>query len=505
MFFHSVSFENYVFDIDQIESSDIKNKVSLEYLINHSLTNKDIFYFFMTILLCNSIEVIDNQYISNSPDELALLDFAKKCGFELIDSDSQHVIISSNNVQSQIECPIHFDFTSKRKRSSVLCNIQNKWILLVKGADSHILPRCNNNNSSFNQRLTELGRKGLRTLCFAYKEFGDDEAISLIKEIHQIQAQTIGVDEAIELISERIELGLTLFAFSGVEDELQDNVQETLAIIHDANIKVWMLTGDRLDTAIDVGRNCGLIQPFHSILTINPINNQQESSSSNNDLNSDVLNDLEFAINGQIFDISSINEIDVAQLVLCVDDMDLIMNDLRLFHLASQCNSVILSRCEPLQKGNCIRYFKENIKTIEKMRASALSLRELQPLNGHNLAQNEDEITCHYFFDSFFNLHQAPIVLAIGDGANDVDMIRCADVGIGVEGREGSAAVLSSDYSIPSFSKLSRLLIVHGRWNCIRTSLLILITFLNCSMDFIMGFRQHPYLILASSRCIMLF
>lgn len=81
-------------------------------------------------------------------------------------------------------------------------------------------------------------------------------------------------------------------------------------------------------------------------------------------------------------------------------------------------------------------------------------------------------------------------MLAIGDGVNDVDMIRVADVGVAVEGREGSAAVLSSDFSIPTFSKLSRLLIVHGRWNCIRTSLLVLVTFYK---NLLLGLPQMFY------------
>lgn len=55
--------------------------------------------------------------------------------------------------------------------------------------------------------------------------------------------------------------------------------------------------------------------------------------------------------------------------------------------------------------------------------------------------------------------------LAIGDGANDVPMIQSAHVGVGISGKEGMQAVLASDYSIAQFRFLSRLLLVHGRWD----------------------------------------
>ncbi|XP_007945213.1 phospholipid-transporting ATPase FetA-like [Orycteropus afer afer] len=57
------------------------------------------------------------------------------------------------------------------------------------------------------------------------------------------------------------------------------------------------------------------------------------------------------------------------------------------------------------------------------------------------------------------------VTLAIGDGANDVGMIKAAHIGVGVRGREGAQAVLSSDFTLPQFHYLQRLLLVHGRWS----------------------------------------
>ena len=69
------------------------------------------------------------------------------------------------------------------------------------------------------------------------------------------------------------------------------------------------------------------------------------------------------------------------------------------------------------------------------------------------------------------------ITLAIGDGANDVPMIKAAHIGIGLFGEEGMSAVQACDYALPEFRMLWRLLLVHGRWNYIRVSEMILYFF----------------------------
>lgn len=68
------------------------------------------------------------------------------------------------------------------------------------------------------------------------------------------------------------------------------------------------------------------------------------------------------------------------------------------------------------------------------------------------------------------NTHPKPMCLAIGDGANDVNMIQAAQVGVGISGREGQQAVNASDFAISQFRFLRRLLLVHGRWSYVRMS-----------------------------------
>ena len=388
---------------------------NIEYFRINFDKDDDIWYFLMTIILCNSADIenyyegnINNNnegnimYISNSPDEHALLEFAKECGFLLLNNEKDHSIISIHGKIYNIEKPISFEFSSERKMSSVICKLRDRWVLLAKGADSVIFERSNNVSANLRQNLNRFGSCGFRTMCFAKRFISNDEMEKIFNEYHTCLSNPNGAEQLINSLAlNKVEINLEVYGISGLEDELQDNVIDCINKIKCANIKTWVLTGDRLDSAVHIASQCGILKKEDTIIYSN-------------------YSDL---IGKQIIPDNS----------LAIDCKDLINNSDMLFDILPDFSSVVVSRCEPLQKGNIIRLFKEK--------------------------------------------NPKSIILTIGDGANDVDMIRCADVGVGLEGREGSSAVLSSDFSIPTFCKLSRLLIVHGRFNCNRTSLLVLVTF----------------------------
>ncbi|OHT01368.1 putative phospholipid-transporting ATPase [Tritrichomonas foetus] len=439
MSFRAISFPEVVLGVEY--KSDHKQeqiKSIVDYVKLHIESNNDIKNFLLTTVLCNSAEIVNGKYVSNSPDELAFLEFSKQCGYELLKKQMDKITIKINDKICEIECPIRFEFSSQRKRSSIICLIDGKWNLLSKGADTVIIPRSKNNSQVFQERLNQFGSCGLRTLCFANKELNSNEINSLLTIYNNIRSMPVDVEGYLNKLADDVEKDLTIYCISGIEDELQNYVVESLQLLKRANIKTWVLTGDRLDTAIDVARNSGIIQKKNPIIYQNdPINNENRSPNNyiSNPHNSNIISKNK--INSKNSYLHS---------VLAIDDINVLLNHKYLFDIAYNCATVIIGRCEPLQKGNILRKFKE------------------------------------FYKDS--------VVLAIGDGVNDVDMIRCSDVGVGVEGREGSAAVLSSDFSIPTFSKLVRLLIIHGRYNCIRTSLLILVTFYK---NLLLGLPQFFY------------
>ncbi len=156
----------------------------------------------------------------------------------------------------------NFEFDSDRKRSSVVVRsvADGKLLVLVKGADNvmkGIMAQPYEHLKDMDCFLDDFSKAGLRTLCLGYKllepgtltEFTERYSQAYQKGDRESQAEAVGAVE-----SEVLLLGCT-----GIEDRLQDNVGKVMTDMRMAGIKVWMLTGDKLETAENIGRSCGLI------------------------------------------------------------------------------------------------------------------------------------------------------------------------------------------------------------------------------------------------------
>lgn len=344
------------------------------------------------------------SYRSSSPDEIAFLHFARECGYVLYKVARSNVHIIINGTEHVFFRPVCFDFTSSRKRQSVLAKIDSVYRLLTKGAEVALIARSVECSSVLSANIDRVSKNGLRTLVFAEKVAPDAE--SIISEYNEIKHDIIHGEERLLALADEVENEFRITGVTGVLDELQDDVADTLARLKQANIKVWMLTGDNLETGLNIAASAGLVENRDSCVAI------------------DSLEDL-----------SKFDNVNIRNSVITIEghNFDTLFRDSRFLEIAAEASSVVCARLEPGQKGNAVRLFK-----------------------GHN---------------------KNACVLTVGDGANDVDMIRVADVGVGVEGCEGSDAVLSSDFSIVSFKHLARLLLVHGRWSVNRVALLIILTF----------------------------
>ena len=107
--------------------------------------------------------------------------------------------------------------------------------------------------------LKSFARIGLRTLCIAYRELSEKEFLSWWRELDKAKADIDHKDELVPLIEQKLETQLTLLGATAIEDRLQDGVPETIASLHFARLNVWVLTGDKVETAINIGRSCQLI------------------------------------------------------------------------------------------------------------------------------------------------------------------------------------------------------------------------------------------------------
>ncbi|XP_034247124.1 probable phospholipid-transporting ATPase IA isoform X6 [Thrips palmi] len=365
------------------------------------------------------------QYHASSPDERALVQGAALFGFTFDTRTPSSVEILALGHREKYEILHVIEFTSTRKRMSVIARTpDNKIKLYCKGADTVIYERLSQSTQKAKEQtlkhLETFATEGLRTLCCAVADISD-EAYEEWKETYykakvSLQNREQKMDEAAELI----ETNLTLLGASAIEDKLQDQVPETISALIKADINVWVLTGDKQETAINIGYSCQLITQGMPILIVN------EGS----------LDDTRDTIGRHIADFGEhLKKPNHAALV--VDGHTLkyaLTHDLQrdFLDLCISCKVVVCCRVSPMQKAEMVE---------------------------------------------LVTVHTGAVTLAIGDGANDVAMIQKAHVGVGISGYEGLQAACASDYSIAQFRFLLKLLLVHGAWNYNRMCKLILYSF----------------------------
>ena len=419
---------------------------------NYSLSNhfgglvvnksKSAYVFMLILSSCHTVVVNKKEeYQASSPDELALVNGAKMMGFKLVTRSINAMQIEHHGKLINIEILHIVEFDSTRKRMTMLCCIENEYYILCKGADSVILPLCNKNEKIYEQ-LQKYSNDGLRTLCLAYKSINK---VNATEWVNHLKNATNNLDLQTELIS-KLESNLYLLGCTGIEDKLQEDVAETIELLRHANIKLWVLTGDKLETAINIGYSCKLLTQDMELL----IFNFEDKKAFKRNLKAyhnmykykkpdlttirtrlEKLKDFFIGVPIDTFDYTSQGD----PLALVITGQCLtyaLMYEVEFLKLACLCKTVICCRVSPLQKSLVVALVKKYLNKI---------------------------------------------TLAIGDGANDVSMIQEAHIGVGIMGKEGSQAARTSDISINEFKALQQLLLVHGIWNHHRISKLVLFFF----------------------------
>ncbi|KAM0450787.1 hypothetical protein ACHAO4_006177 [Trichoderma viride] len=283
---------------------------------------------------------------------------------------------------------------------------------LVAADESMIFERCF-------QHVDDFAADGLRTLLYAYR-YIDEEAYTEWKNQYK-EAETSLIDrqERLEIAGGKIEEEFELAGATAIEDKLQDGVPDTIDKLMRANIKVWMLTGDKRETAINIGHSARVCKPFSEIYILDASNGkiQDAITTTLTEVGRGMVPHSVIVVDGQTLAVIDAD-----------DDLSALFYD-----LIVRVDSVICCRASPSQKANLVK-----------------SIRQFVPES---------------------------MTLAIGDGANDIGMIQASHVGIGISGREGLQAARIADFSIAQFRFLQKLLFVHGRWNYIRTGKYVLATF----------------------------
>lgn len=401
---------------------------------------------------------------AESPDELALVGTAYTYNCKLIKRTPFSLTLSTPQ-----EGTLKFDilqilpFDSVRKCMSVIVRhpLSKEIILYCKGADTAVFSRLAPAEDDSEMRsiidttqiqVNSYAKEGLRILVMAKRILTQQEYNDWLKKHKECEIANENPERKVRENYSAVERNLTLLGTTGIEDRLQEGVPDTLLALINAGIVVWVLTGDKPETAINIAYSAKLFSPDMEILKLmarskdsaestiycylDEIERQSETSTN--------YSDGRFSL-AQQSSTSSVSQVVPRTLKKCqkkalvVDGKTLtFILDRRsnltkpFLKLTKYCSSVLCCRATPLQKAYIVRVVKEELK----MRT-----------------------------------------LAIGDGANDVSMIQTADVGIGISGQEGMQAVMAADFALSRFKYLERFLLVHGHWSYDRLSRMVLYFF----------------------------
>jgi phospholipid-translocating P-type ATPase (flippase) len=241
---------------------------------NNSATNNNIANQFLTCLAVAHTVVVDketDEYRAESPDEKALVEGARDLGFIFTGTrEGISYFKYRDGTQQSFKILAINEFTSARKRMSVLTqNVTTKeYILMCKGADNVIFNLASLANRGGNgeqvkvdldKRLAEFADEGLRTLLIAQRILPEEEALQWLNKFKAAKSSVLDREKLLDDAAAEIEHDLNVLGATAIEDRLQDGVPETLEALRQAGIKLWVLTGDKLETAINIGFSSRLL------------------------------------------------------------------------------------------------------------------------------------------------------------------------------------------------------------------------------------------------------
>ncbi|XP_053399263.1 phospholipid-transporting ATPase VA-like isoform X2 [Mercenaria mercenaria] len=371
------------------------------------------------------------RYEAESPDELALVRAASTYNCCLKGRTANTVTVwlpGEGEVELKVLHVLSFDSTRKRMSVIVKHPLTKETILYTKGADSavlSVLAKKYKEDEEFikmrrntEEHILAYAMQGLRTLCMAKKTISKADYEKWAKRHLEAESALDDREEKLLASACSIESELELLGATGIEDKLQEGVPETIHNLRMAGIKVWVLTGDKQETAIQIAYSSQLFNQDQQLIVVNADNKEATCDLMKHHLEEIMLEEKTPR------ETESSPPTKKKEYGLVIDGKTLafaLEKDMeKLFLvLAGKCNSVICCRSSPIQKGMVVHLAREELKVL---------------------------------------------TLAIGDGANDVAMIQMADVGIGISGQEGMQAVMASDFAIARFQFLERMLLVHGHW-----------------------------------------
>ncbi|KAF7233366.1 hypothetical protein EG68_05038 [Paragonimus skrjabini miyazakii] len=410
-------------------------------------------------------DVDDYIYQASSPDEKAFVEASRDLGvvYHGLDEAGMHVVTVHGCAVRYRQLDV-LEFDATRKCMSVVlqpassksreADEQPPVIILCKGAETSMLKRttpdpqeyrelasyndalCEGlfnrtgecagmNSEKAMQKVTDFASCGLRTLVMGARILSANQWREYKSELDSARGQLDNREQALNRIYSKIESRFMLTGCTGIEDMLQDGVPETITALREAGIQVWVLTGDKEETAVNISYSAG---HFFQGMNEARITKQEDLLSCNQELDKQVE---------RIGEAKRLNQDEKFGIVIDGQSLNFALEaPLRpkFIQCCMEASTVLCCRLTPLQKAEVVRLIKESRKP-------------------------------------------PPVTAAIGDGANDVSMILEAHVSFGLFGKEGRQAARAADYAFGRFRFLKSAILYHGHTYYIRVAFLVLYFF----------------------------
>lgn len=382
------------------------------------------------------------EYQGQSPDEVALVTSAREYGIALLRRTLDTLEVNRFGTAETYQVLAELEFNSDRKRMSMIMRCPDgKLRMFTKGADSIMLKLVEGSTDldTIQSHIDEFAKEGLRTLVFTVKELSEAEFNEWFARFTDARNSLEGRDAKVADVSAEIEQNLVYVATTAVEDKLQDKVPETIKFMREAGVKLWVLTGDKRETAENIGYSANLLDRNMDVVHVKGNSSKEIEEQLSGALQRHATGGA--AEGGALESRSSLAsfvqklslreapKVEEKEMGIIIDGASLhfaIEEHSKLFmEVSDHAKVVICCRVTPLQKALVVRLVREERQSM---------------------------------------------TLAIGDGGNDVSMIQEAHIGVGIFGKEGTQAARSADYAVGEFKHLLRLTALHGRYSGVRTA-----------------------------------
>ncbi|XP_028693783.1 putative phospholipid-transporting ATPase IIB isoform X8 [Macaca mulatta] len=284
----------------------------------------------------------NRTYQASSPDEVALVQWTESVGLTLVSRDLTSMQLKTPSGQVLSFCILQlFPFTSESKRMGIIVRDEStaEITFYMKGADVAMSPIVQYNDW-LEEECGNMAREGLRTLVVAKKALTEEQYQDF--ESRYTQAKLSMHDRSLKVaaVVESLEREMELLCLTGVEDQLQADVRPTLEMLRNAGIKIWMLTGDKLETATCIAKSSHLVSRTQDIHIFRQVTNRGEAH----------------------LELNAFRRKHDCALVISGDSLEVCLKyyEHEFVELACQCPAVVCCRCSPTQKAHIVTLLQQH-------------------------------------------------------------------------------------------------------------------------------------------------